>query len=180
MVGIEMSGKEKAEMRSWIKSVVIAFVLAVLIRQFVYTPVTVSGQSMKPTFEHDHRLVITKMHTINRFDMIVFNAPNSEADFIKRVIGLPGDVVMMKDDHLYINGEEHVETYVEENMKEIYEGQKLTENFEVEVPKGYYYVLGDNRRNSTDSRSIGFIGEASIIGKVSFRFYPLKSIGIPK
>lgn len=180
MVGDKLKGKEKMELMSWIKSVVIALVVAVLIRQFIYTPVTVSGQSMEPTFEHDNRIIITKIHSIDRFDLIVFEAPHSEDDFIKRVIGLPGDVVIMKDDHLFINGQEQEETYIGANKEEMSKGQKLTEDFEVDVPEGYYYVLGDNRRNSTDSREIGFIDGKSIIGKVSFRFYPLKAIGIPK
>lgn len=175
-----LNEKGKKELISWIKSVAIALVLAVLIRQFLYTPVTVSGQSMEPTFEHDNRIVITKIHKIDRFDMIVFHSPYSEDDFIKRVIGLPGDVVIMKDDQLYINGEEYEEEYIEANKKKVHEGQRLTENFEVEVPEGYYYVLGDNRQNSTDSRVIGFIDRKSVVGKVFFRFYPIKSIGIPK
>lgn len=175
-----LNEKGKKELISWIKSVVIALILAVLIRQFIYTPVTVSGESMEPTFEHNHRIVITKIHQIARFDMIVFKSPYSDDDFIKRVIGLPGDVVMMKDDQLYVNGEAYEEEYIAENKKKLYEGQRLTENFEVEVPAGHYYVLGDNRQNSTDSRSIGFIDGNSVVGKVSFRFFPLESIGIPK
>lgn len=175
-----MNEKGKTELISWIKSVVIALLLAVLIRQFLYTPVTVSGQSMEPTFEHDNRIVITKFYNIERSDLVVFHSPFSEDDLIKRVIGLPGDVVIMKDDQLYINGEEFEEEYIEANKQKVHEGQKLTENFEAEVPEGHYYVLGDNRRNSTDSRLIGFIDRKSIVGKVSFRFYPFKSIGIPK
>lgn len=180
MVAIKLNEKGKKEVISWLKSVAIALVLALLIRQFLYTPVTVSGQSMEPTFENNNRIVITKIHTIDRFDMIVFESPQTDVDFIKRVIGLPGDVVIMKDDHLFINGEEYEEDYIQANKEKIYEGQRLTENFEVEVPEGHYYVLGDNRQNSTDSRVIGFIDEKSVVGKVSFRFYPFKSIGIPK
>lgn len=175
-----MNEEGRKELISWVKSVAIALVLAVLIRQFLYTPVTVSGQSMEPTFEHDNRIVITKIHKIDRSDLIVFHSPFSEDDLIKRVIGLPGDVVIMKDDQLYINGERYEEEYVEANKEKIHEGQRLTDNFEVEVPEGHYYVLGDNRLNSTDSRMIGFIDRKSIVGKVSFRFYPIKSIGIPK
>ena len=63
---------------------------------------------------------------------------------------------------------------------EIFEGQKLTQDFKVEVPEGYLYVLGDNRRNSTDSRIIGFIDEKSVVGSVKFRFYPFREMGIPK
>jgi signal peptidase I len=170
----------KNELISWIQSVAIAFVIALVIRQFIFTPVVVSGQSMLPTFENDNKIVISKVYKIDRFDMIVFHAPDSEDNFIKRVIGLPGDVVVMKNDKLSINGVEYVEDYVQANKAEIFEGQKLTQDFKVEVPEGFLYVLGDNRRNSTDSRIIGFIDEKSVIGSVKFRFYPFREMGIPK
>lgn len=176
----QLSESGKKEVLSWLKSVAIALVLALLIKEFVYTPVTVSGQSMEPTFESDHRIVITKLHKIERFDLIVFHSPDSEDDFIKRVIGLPGDYIVMKDDRLFINGEEYEESYLTSHKEKLHEGQRLTENLEVEVPEGHYYVLGDNRQRSTDSRMIGFIDKDAVVGKVSFRFYPLDSIGIPK
>ncbi|MBO0602987.1 signal peptidase I [Sporosarcina sp. E16_3] len=170
----------KSELISWIQSVAIAFVIAIVIRQFLFTPVVVSGQSMQPTFENDNKIVISKVYKIDHFDMVVFHAPDSEDNFIKRVIGLPGDVVVMNNDKLYINGVEYEEDYVQKNKADIFEGQKLTQDFKVEVPEGYLYVLGDNRRNSTDSRIIGFIDEKSVIGSVKFRFYPFREMGIPK
>jgi len=175
-----MKVESKKEIFSWLKSVVVALILALIIREFVFTPVLVSGKSMEPTFQNDNRVVISKMHTLDNFDMIVFHAPGVEGDYIKRVIGLPGDVVVMEDDRLYINGEEYLEDYVEKNKNQVFEGQKLTQDFEVEVPEGHLYVLGDNRRNSTDSRILGFIDEKSVVGEVKFRFYPLKEIGVPK
>ena len=175
-----MKEESKKEIFSWFKSVVIALILALIIREFIFTPVIVSGKSMEPTFHNDNRVVITKIHEIDNFDMIVFHAPGAEGDYIKRVIGIPGDFVVMKDDRLYINGEEYPEDYVKENREQIFEGQKLTQDLEVEVPDGYLYVLGDNRRNSTDSRVIGLVDEKSVVGEVKFRFYPLKDLGIPK
>lgn len=175
-----MSEERKKELFSWIKSIVIALILALIIREFILTPVIVSGQSMQPTFENNNRVVITKIHTIDNFDMIVFKAIHTDTNLIKRVIGLPGDTVVMKDDELSINGKVYDEPYLQSNKDAVFEGQKLTENLEVEVPEGYLYVLGDNRRNSTDSRVLGFIEEKTVIGEVKFRFYPLRSIGIPK
>lgn len=175
-----MTEERKKELVSWIKSIAIALILALLIREFIFTPVIVSGQSMEPTFHNNDRVVITKIHTIDHFDMIVFKAIHSDTNLIKRVIGLPGDVIVMQDDQLYINGDAYDEPYVEANKEAVFEGQKLTGDFEVEVPKGFLYVLGDNRRNSTDSRVLGFIEEKMVIGEVKFRFYPLKDFGIPK
>ena len=178
--GNHLKERSKRELISWIQSLAIAFVVAIVIRQFLFTPVIVSGQSMEPTFENENKIVISKIHKINRFDMIVFHAPNSDEDFIKRVIGLPGDVVVMKDDKLYINGEEYEEDYIQVNKDKVFEGQKLTQDFKVEVPEGHLYVLGDNRRHSTDSRELGVIDEKSVVGAVAFKFYPFRDIGIPK
>ena len=178
-----MNEKTKKEIISWIKSIAVALILAFVIRQYILTPVIVSGQSMEPTFEENNRIIITKINKINkinRFDMVVFHAPNSEDDYIKRVIGLPGDIVVMKNDKLSINGVEYKEEYVQSNKETIFKGQKLTQDFEVEVPEGYLYVLGDNRRDSTDSRALGFIDRKAVVGKVTFRYYPLQDIGIPK
>ena len=176
-----MKKETKKEVMSWIKSLAIAFVIVFVVRQFLFAPVVVSGQSMEPTFESENRVVISKIHKLDHFDMIVFHAPGAKKeDYIKRVIGLPGDTVVMKDDRLFINGKEYDEPYIEENKEKIFQDQKLTEDFEVTVPEGQLFVLGDNRRNSTDSRAIGCIDEGTVVGKVEFRFYPFKSFGIPK
>ncbi|CAM3248385.1 signal peptidase I [Filibacter tadaridae] len=175
-----MRESSKRELISWVKALTVAFVVAIIIRQFLFTPVVVSGQSMEPTFENANKIVISKINKIDRFDLVVFHAPGSKDDFIKRVIGLPGDVISMKNDKLVINGEEYEETYLQANKEKIFQDQKLTTDFEVEVPEGQLYVLGDNRRNSTDSRIIGCIDEKSIVGEVEFRYYPLTEIGIPK
>lgn len=175
-----MSDQVKKEVFSWVKSVAIAFIFALLIRQFLFTPVTVSGQSMDPTFENNQRVVISKLNSIHHSDIIVFQSPISDEYFIKRVIGLPGDYVVMKDDHLFVNGVEQEEPYTRENKDKLFEGMRLTENFEVHVPDEHYFVLGDNRHNSRDSRELGAIEKDAVVGKVSFRIYPFNQVGIPK
>ena len=92
---------------------------------------------------------------------------------IKRVIGLPGDTIQIKDNQVYINGEKYQEDYIE---------NKETEDFDIselgyeKVPRGMYFVLGDNRSNSMDSREIGFVSKDQIIGEVALRFWPLNKI----
>ena len=147
-----MKESTKKEIYSWVKSVVFAFSIAFICRRFLFTPSTVLGASMSPTFHDQDRVVVSKTAEIQRFDVIVFDAPDSEGEYyIKRVIGLPGDNIEMKDDVLYINGEALEEPYLIEN-KEDHPFNKLTEDFslqektgESEVPKDMLFVMGDNR-----------------------------------
>lgn len=175
-----MSKINRKELISWMQSLAIACILAIVIRQFLFTPVIVSGQSMEPTFEDANKIIISKIHKVERFDLVVFHAPNSDHDFIKRVIGLPGDTIVMQNDRLTINGKEYREDYIQSSKEKMFKGQKYTQDFTVEVPEGCLYVLGDNRRNSTDSRILGCIEEETVVGTVKFRFYPIKEIGVPK
>ena len=170
----------KKELFSWVKSVLIAIIIVFICRQFLFVPVTVKGESMEPTYEKNDRIIVTKVGNIEHFDMVVFHAPDEEKDYIKRVIGLAGDSVKMKDDELYINGKRYKEPYVESKKEEIPSGENLTENFEVKVSKGTLFVMGDNRRNSWDSRRFGVIREDSLVGKVEFRFFPMNKLGTPQ
>lgn len=175
----------KKEVYSWIKSMAFALIIAFFCRNFIFSPTTVYGESMSPTFQDKDRVLLSKISDIQRFDMVVFSAPDADKFYIKRVIGLPGDSVEMKDDDLYINGNEMEEPYLEENKEDAL--FKLTGDFtlkeitgESRVPEGSLFVMGDNRLYSKDSRFFGFISEDSIVGEVKFRFYPLKKIGLPK
>lgn len=102
-------------MFSWIKSIVIALVIVVGVRHFLFAPTTVHGESMYPTFEDSNRVILNKISDVDRFDMIVFHAPDADENYIKRVIGLPGDTVEMKNDVLYINGKAYKEPYLKES-----------------------------------------------------------------
>lgn len=170
----------KKEILSWTKTIIFAVVVAFICRKFIFAPITVQGVSMMPTFQENNKLIVSKLTRIDRSDMVVFHSPISNEDFIKRVIGLPGDHVEMKNDQLLINGELYKEPYLQENKKNISLTETLTEDFQVDVPKNYLFVMGDNRRHSNDSRKFGFIHEDSIIGEVKLRFFPIQKIGFPK
>lgn len=175
-----MEDESKKEFWSWGKSLIVAVLVAFIVRQFLFTPVIVSGESMEPTYHDKNRVVISKISTLEHFDKIVFHAPNADEDFIKRIIGLPGDTITMENDVLSINGKEYKEPYLKSNKAALPEGQKLTQDFEVKVLEGQLFVMGDNRANSMDSRIFGSIEEDSVVGKVKFRFYPFDEIGNPK
>jgi signal peptidase I len=167
---------------AWMKVIFVTALIVVASRQFLFEPVAVHGKSMMPTIEEDDKVMLAKITSIENFDLIVFIAPNGK-NLIKRVIGKPGDRLEMKEDQLYLNGEPVDEPYLEENKK-IAKQQgfaRLTEDFpEVKVPSGYYYVLGDNRLNSMDSRVLGYIAEERILGEAKFRFSPAKHAGVLK
>ena len=183
---MEKEVKEKNELWEWIKALLIAFVIAAVIRYFLFTPIVVDGESMMPTLEDGDRMIVNKIGGLERFDIVVFHAPEGK-DYIKRIIGLPGDYVEYKDDTLYINGEAYEEPYLDEYKSEIQDGN-LTGDFTLDdidptlgtIPKGYYFVMGDNRRFSKDSRHIGIVSEDKFVGKTSVIFWPISEIQIVK
>ena len=188
---MEQTKKEMSEIWEWAKALFIAFGLVLLIRYFLFTPIVVDGESMKPTLDDGDRMIVNKIGyevgEPNRYDIVVFHAPEKK-DYIKRVIGLPGDHVAYKNDQLYINGEPQDEPYLESRKEELNEGEgTLTEDFTLEertgktiIPEGYVFVMGDNRRNSKDSRIIGLISIEEIIGDTGLIFWPPSDVGIVK
>ena len=187
---VEKVGKEKNELWEWIKALLIAFAIAAFIRYFLFTPIVVDGDSMMPTLEDGDRMIVNKIgYTIgnpDRFDIVVFHAPEGK-DYIKRVIGLPGDHVEYIDDQLYINGEPIDEPYLDQYKVEITEGN-LTGDFKLQdinpsldvIPEGHVFVMGDNRRFSKDSRHIGVVDIDEIIGNTNLIFWPISEIRIVK
>ncbi|MFC4771443.1 signal peptidase I [Enterococcus hermanniensis] len=170
--------------KSFLYLVVLAAILIGL-RQFVFTPVVVKGDSMDPTLIDGERVIALKNTKIKRFDIVTFPAPDDVGkNYIKRVIGLPGDTIEYKNDRLYINGEKYDEPYLDEYKKELTDNQPLTYDFDLKelygsekVPEGELFVMGDNRRISKDSRIIGTIKEKDIMADVKFVFWPLKRFG---
>ncbi len=139
---------------------------------------------MYPTLQNGNMVMVSKISEINRFDKIIFHAPDADEDYVKRVIGLPGDSIEMKNDVLYVNGKAYDEPYLKPNKKTLTGGKLLTDNFtlkeltgESKVPKDSLFVMGDNRQNSRDSRYFGFISKSSVVGKVEFRYFPFNEIG---
>lgn len=187
-----MEKSKKNELLDLIKSIAIAFIFALVIRTFIFSPTLVHGASMMPTYEDGDRVIVNKISkqfsSIERFDVIVFEAPIGN-DYIKRVIGLPGDHIAYMDDILYINGEAIEEPYLDEYKEQLPDNGLLTFNFTLEslmdyqkIPEGYLFVLGDNRTKSADSRDprVGLIPMEKVLGKANIRFYPFDNVGIVK
>lgn len=184
-----MAKKKKSEVWEWSKALIIAVLLAFVIRYFLFAPIVVDGESMMPTLHDQDRMIVNKLNykisDPKRFDIIVFHAPEGK-DYIKRIIGLPGDTLKYKDDVLYINGKAYEEPYLEEYKKQVVDGP-LTESFTLEektgkktVPEGELFVMGDNRRDSKDSRHIGTVSYEKVLGNTSVIYWPVSDIRIIK
>ncbi|MDO5569044.1 MAG: signal peptidase I [bacterium] len=167
----------RAKLKELIPYVIIV-VVVILLRTFIITPVEVVGESMENTLKDNELLFLNKISykvgELKRFDIVVLTNHNEE--LIKRIIALPGEHIEYRDNILYINHEEVTDDYSDD----------ITNDFSIEdlgydvIPLGKYFVLGDNRDNSADSRVIGLIDKKDISGTVSFRFWPLNKIGIVK
>lgn len=164
------------------ETIVLSLAIFVVIYFFVASPHQVKGLSMYPTF-NDKELILTdkvsyRLHLPQRDDVIVFKAPtNPDYDYIKRVIALPGEKVMVNNNHVYVNGQPLNETYLPAGT-ETTGGAYLAEGKEITVPDGDLFVMGDNRSGSSDSRSWGFVKISEIIGKVFLRYFPFNKFGL--
>ncbi|MDF7682764.1 signal peptidase I [Lactobacillus sp. ESL0679] len=154
-----------------------------LLLTFVISNDRVDGASMQPNFENNERLIAVRHTSLKRNDVVVLYAPKAAQDvpgaaYVKRVIGLPGDKIVSKNDQMYVNGKLLPEPYLENNYKKADNavGQTFTTNFTYQVPKGYYWVMGDHRDISKDSRFFGPVKRQKIIGKVVLRYWPLNKI----
>ncbi|MEI6832175.1 MAG: signal peptidase I [Candidatus Omnitrophota bacterium] len=187
-----MSLKQKSVARDWIESIIVAFLLAMVIRAFVVQAFKIPTGSMRMTLVEGDLILVNKfiygakvpflnswlpaVRTPKRGDVIVFIYPEEKKkDFIKRLVGLPGETVEIKGGSIYINDKPAPEPV----FNQIYyynrgdfgaEGQKIT------IPKDNYFVLGDNSASSKDSRYWGFVPKANLLGKALIIYWPLNRI----
>ena len=151
---------------------VLIILIVLLLKTFVISPILVSGDSMDSTLKDGDMMLLNKLayktNEIERFDIVVVE--HNDSYIIKRIIGLPGDTIKCIDNILYINDKVYIEEYLDENT--------ITSDFEIEtIPEGYYFVLGDNREVSLDSRRIGLINQDKIQGKATFTIFPFNRWG---
>jgi signal peptidase I len=162
---------------SWMRDFVFSIVVSFFIILFVYQPVKVEGGSMEPGLEDQERIFINKLvyrwESINRGDIIVFRYPRDpRKSFIKRVIGVSGDRVRISFGHVYLNGKRIEEDYV---PAEFLDSRSYPE---IVVPPNSYFVLGDHRSMSNDSRDFGPVARSYIYGKAVFGYWPMEKLGL--
>lgn len=150
---------------------ILIIVAVVLIRTFIITPVKVDGDSMKETLNNNDILLLYKLGSIKRFDIVVLDEAYDNEKIIKRVIGMPGETVSIKNDKIYINGKIIDNSFAYGTTSDV---------DKIELGEDEYFILGDNRLISKDSRYFGPVTKGEIIGKVVFRLFPFNKIGTVK
>lgn len=166
---------------SFLETIVVALVISVVLYLFIMTPHEVIGSSMYPTYKDGEYLmankVVYKLSEPKRGDVIIFKYSDTQ-DFIKRIIGLPGEQVMLKDGQIYINGTLLDESGYLDSSVYSNGGDYLHEGETITVPDGEYFVCGDNRQHSSDSRTFGPIAKSEIKGKSWIVYYPFSNFRI--
>jgi len=171
------SGQGRGVMHSWLRDLVVSVVASALIIIFLYQPVRVEGTSMLPVLEDQDRLFINKLAyrvgEIHRGDVVVFLYPHDhEKSYIKRVIAGPGDTLKIDHGLVYVNGAPVVEPYVPKRFADDRSQPEMT------VPAHDYFVMGDHRSISSDSRDFGPVDRELIYGKAAFVYWPMDQAGV--
>lgn len=147
---------------------VLIIIAVILIRTFIITPVRVDGASMNQTLKNGEILLLYKLANINYGDIVVIDEEKENEIIIKRIIGMPGDTVKIKDNTVYVN---------DEILEEDYAYGETSDYEEITLGEDEYFILGDNRPISKDSRYFGPVKKDEIIGKVIFRLWPINKFG---
>jgi len=162
----------KRELLEWVITLGCAVALALVIRAFVFEPFVVKGDSMNDTLVNAEVMFTTKFDYLlgepQRFDVVICRYPNRSENFVKRVVGVPGDAVAVRDGHLYVNGARQEEPYITHRPN--YTMEQYT------VQPGEYFVLGDNRASSNDSHLVGPLKREQIVSHVRAVFFPFGKI----
>lgn len=170
--------KKKNEWVEWGKAIIVAVIVVLLVKTFIFGTSIVDGHSMDPTLEDGERVIFNKLvywiGDPSHGDIVIIERP--QKNYVKRVIALPGETVEVSKHELYINGEKYEQSFVNEDAR------MHTGNFgPVKVPEDEYFVMGDNRAISKDSRNgLGFIERDDITGKSEFIIYPFNKWGITR
>jgi signal peptidase I len=172
----DILGKVLRELKSWTRDIFFAVITAVVIVLFVVQPVKVEGTSMLPRIVDQERIFVNRFiyhfADIQRGDIVVFWYPkDSSKSFIKRVIGLPGDMVQIQQGQVFVNGHLLGETYLDPRYidHESYGPERVAQD--------HFFVLGDHRNSSNDSRNWGLVPRRNIYGKAIFRYWPVSRLG---
>ncbi len=178
-IGCVIMNKKIGIVFDWLQVVTVALIIAIIVENFMFSFAIVNGESMSPTLSTEDRLLIIKIPYIykwlNKGDLVIFNPPNRSDQkemFVKRVVAKGNDHFLIEKGILYVNGQMQMEGYISA-------GAYLTRNYnyiEGIVPPNMFFVMGDNRNDSNDSRTFGFVPKDKVRAKVLFKIWPLEEI----
>lgn len=171
----------KKEIAEWVGALLVGTLIVLIVRMFVATNYEVVGKSMMPTL-HDHdKVIVSKLSEVQRMDIVIFHG-NEKEDYVKRVIGVPGDTITYENDQLFINHKKVEEPFLKTYASYANPEENLTEDFELfdltgskTVPPNKLFVLGDNRISSLDSRYFHFVDKREVIGVVKSIYWPISN-----
>jgi signal peptidase I len=177
LLSVPKQSHKTGELGLWIRDLVVSAIASILIITFLYQPVRVEGTSMLPRLEDRDRLFINKfvyhVSSIERGDVVVFHYPRDpEKSYIKRIIALPGDRLRISHGRVWLNGKLQDEKYVPEMFED---NRSMAE---IIVPQDNYFVMGDHRSISSDSREFGPVERSLIYGKATFVYWPARDAGV--
>jgi len=177
LIPAQQAEQKSAGLGLWVRDLLVSAVASVLIITFLYQPVRVEGTSMLPRLEDRDRLFINKfvyhVSAVQRGDVVVFRYPRDpEKSYIKRIIALPGDHVRIDQGHVWVNGKRLVEDYVPKEFSDTRSMEEMV------LPAGDYWVMGDHRSISWDSRDFGPVERGLIYGKAAFVYWPTRDAGV--
>lgn len=173
----ETKNKPRPHLQLWVRDFIISVMASFFIITFLYQPVKVEGTSMQPELRDQDRLFVNKFaynfEKISRGDVVVFYYPrDTQKSYIKRVIALPGDTIRIDDGRVYVNDQRIDESYVPKRFRDVRSMAAMA------VPPDEYFVMGDHRSISSDSRDFGPVSRKLIYGKAAFIYWPADNIGV--
>lgn len=171
------SSTSRTHLQLWVRDFIISVLASFFIITFLYQPVKVEGTSMQPELRDQDRLFINKFaysfESISRGDVVVFYYPrDTQKSYIKRVIALPGDDIRIDEGVVFVNGRKVNEPYVPKRFEDMHSMANMV------VPQGEYFVMGDHRSISSDSRDFGPVLRKLIYGKAAFVYWPADNVGV--
>ncbi len=175
MQATEQSRSPGSFLREFAETILLTFLIYILVRTFLFENYRVVGHSMDPTLENDQYLMVNKLdyrlHAPQRGDIVVFRDPHDRGrKLIKRIVGLPGEILEIRSGQVFVNGRRLEEPYLAD--------PGLSSQPPIPIPDDSYYVLGDNRSNSSDSRNWGVLPESEIVGKAWLSYWPPRRWGV--
>ncbi|MBI5139664.1 signal peptidase I [Candidatus Nomurabacteria bacterium] len=179
-----MEEQKKQSLKEWVEYILVVLLIVLPLRAFIIQPFIVSGSSMFPTFEDGNYLIVDeisyKLENPNRYDVVIFKYPDPNPEnktkyYIKRIIGLPGETIIIDGSSVFIKNKENPDGF---EIDQPYVKNQAKNNLQIELKDSEYFVMGDNRSASSDSRSWGPLPKENLVGRALLRLLPINKVAL--